>query len=244
MNKIIIDDPILYRTQCKKCSSILSLPFEYDYDEAIKGDIKVDKFKGHNIFYSSITICKENQDFFESFAFCVKCREKIGYLVPKAVIFQVKYTNKLFFFQKKVNLIKYEITEENKDEYELLRNQDKFYNSKYLSKEAVNYAKENIDKCLQNIQKYKKTKKEIETSLSNINKKIKIIKDLFAWNLTEKDNANHLGLEIQNNQVKKKNSIKKSVIDDNNEEERILNELNTFFNDEKGVGKNNINEKI
>ena len=127
-----IDEPILYRTQCIGCSSFLSYPFEYDYDQKKMEDIKIDRYKGDNINYHSENEYNKKNSIFYSFIYCLKCGLKVGYWISQASKKEINNINKLFFFQKNIKMVKYDKSQVSEQQHRIFKQDEIFYNSNYL----------------------------------------------------------------------------------------------------------------
>ena len=221
MDIIHIDfEPILYRIQCKSCLSFLSNPFKYHYNPNKKEEIKVDRFIGNNINYHSENEFNNKNNIVFSFMHCIKCSQKVGYWIIQASKNDVNNINKLFFFPKCINMIKYDKTQVNEEQDQKFKQESIFYNSSSLTKDVIDYAKEHIDNFIINIQKLEKERKDAEFCYNNFDRKIISIKNFFIKNMQDKENAIHLNIDFSKDEesnIKKTNIIvkkEKNVIQD------------------------------
>ena len=238
MEEIVIDEPILYRTQCKSCSSFLSNPFEYDYEPNKKEEhIKIDRYKGDNINYHSENEFNKSNNILYSYIFCLNCGQKVGYWISQASKKEQNNINKLFFFPIKINMVKYDKSQVTEEQDRIFKQEEIFYNSEFLTDEVFQYAKEHIDNFIKNVEVFEKERKEAEYCYRSFDRKINAIKNLFIRNVKDKDNAYHLGIDFskeENPNKKKRNKIwnkKDSDKEDIKEEE----------NHKKSNGKVNLN---
>ena len=178
MEKILKDEPILYRTQCTGCSSFLSNPFEYDYDPN-KSDqqIKVDRYKGDNINYHSENEFNQKNNILYSYIYCLNCGQKIGYWISQASKKEINNINKLFFFQKKINLVKYDKSQVTEEHDRIFKQEEIFYNSEFLTNEVFQYAKEHINNFIKNVENFEKERKESEYCYRSFDRRINAIKN-------------------------------------------------------------------
>ena len=189
-------DKILYRTQCKSCSSYLSIPFEYDYKYNDKGDIKIDRYKGDNINYHADNEFHKNGKILYSSIYCLNCGKEVGYWVSQAGKKGIENINKLFFSTKEVNMLKYDKNQVSKEEDRKFKQEDVFYNENHLTKKVIEYAKEHIDNFLKNVEKFRNERESADFCYKNFDRKILALKNLFYKNVKDRDNAYHLGIDF------------------------------------------------
>ena len=233
MEKISKDEPILYRTQCKSCSSFLSIPFEYDYNPIKNLEIKVDRYKGDNINYHSENEYNNKNNIIYSFIYCLKCGEKVGYWISQASKKEVNNINKLFFFPKNSNMVKYDKSQVTEEQHRKFKQEEIFYNSTSLTKDVVDYAKEHIDNFIKNVEAFEKQRTDIKHCHDCFDRKINSIKNFFIKNMQDKKNSIHLNIDFSKNEennTKKRNIILKNT---GNKEEGIPN-LNIFEGSSNG----------
>ena len=102
-----LDEPILNRVQCIKCSTFLSLPFLLTTEQTEnKDEIKIPRYKGDNINYLAENDYLKQAKVLYSFIYCLKCREKVGYWMSQSSKREEKNINQIFFFKRCVNLIR------------------------------------------------------------------------------------------------------------------------------------------
>ena len=213
---------ILYRIQCNSCFSFLSNPFEYNYQpNKTEEHIKIDRYKGDNINYHSINEYNQKGNIFYSFIYCLKCSQKVGYWISQASKKEENYINKLFFSQKFINMINYDKNNVSKEEDIKFEQEDYFYNSNYLTKEVIKYAKEH---------------NEAEFCYKSFDRRIITLKNLFIKNVKDKNNAYHLGIDFSKEEknIQKRNE----TLNKNNNIEDIQIEEDY---DNKSNGKKNVN---
>jgi hypothetical protein len=232
----INDELILYRTQCKNCLAFLSNPFKYNYNPNKKEEIKVDRFIGDNINYHSDNEYNNKNNIVYSFIHCIKCSQKVGYWIIQASKNDMNNINKLFFFPKCVNMVKYDKTQVTEEQHRKFKQEEIFYNSTSLTQDVIDYAKEHIDNFIKNIQKLEKERKDAEFCYNNFDRKIISIKNFFIKNMQDKENAIHLNIDFSKDDEPKTKKGKIIVIDSKKE----INKSKDNF-DDKSNGKNNLN---
>ena len=235
-------EPELFRIKCKNCLLFLSYPFK---PEIINGEIKLPRYKGDNINYHSENNFFKRDKILYSYIFCLRCHEKIGYWMSQASINQKENINHLFFYQQYIILEKYDKKDVTEEEDKKFKQEEIFYNSKFLTKEVEEFAKEHIDNFIRNVEILEKERSDSRLCYQSFDRKILTLKKLFIYNMKDKDNAYHLGIDFskeENSNEKKRNkswnvSYKNVQGEDsnNNNEKQNLN----IINDEK---KNSINE--
>ena len=251
-NKIIMekidDEPIQYRIQCKFCFSFLSNPFEYNYDpNKIDEQIKIDRYKGDNINYHSINEYNQKGNIFYSFIFCLKCGQKVGYWVSQASKRDINNINKLFFFFYFINMIKYNKNEVTKEEDRKFKQEDIFYNSDFLTKDIIDYAKEHIDNFIENVKKFEFERNDADFCYKSFDKRIIALKNLFIRNVKDRNNAYHLGIDFSKEEINTKKRIRTSNENNNIEEIQIEEDYDNKSNGKKNLNiiqDNNINNNI
>ena len=237
MEKIIIDEPILYRIQCKGCSSFLSNPFEYDYDLSKKDEhIKIDRYKGDNINYHSENEVNKSNNILYSYIFCLSCGQKVGYWISQASKKEQNNINKLFFFPIRINMVKYDKSQVSEEQDRIFKQEEIFYNSEFLTDEVFQYAKEHIDNFIKNVEIFEKERKEAEYCYRSFDRRISAIKNFFIRNVKDKDNAYHLGIDFSKEENPNKKKRNKTWNKKDSDKEDIKEEENN-----KSNGKINLN---
>ena len=256
MIEIEINEPGLYRCQCKKCETFLSNPFILSCDAKVNNEeIKLERYKGDNINYHGENDYHDDGKILYSFIYCLKCNEKIGYWISQASIKQINNINHIFFFIKCINLIKYDGSKISKEEYMKFQQEDIFYNSKYLNPEVVKYAKEHIDNFINNVKKLEKERTDATFCYNSFERRIINLKDLFNKILkNEKKISLKLDFEFSKEQIskakrrnlKRLQKLEKNVdisnggkIEISREEQNGQNNDNHRNNDNNGSDKKN-----
>ena len=231
------NNPILYRIQCIRCFSFLSNPFEYNYQpNKIDEHIKIDRYKGDNINYHSINEYNQKGNIFYSFIYCLKCSQKVGYWISQASKKEENFINKLFFSPKFINMIKYDKNTVEEEEDKKFEQEDSFYNSNDLTKEAINYAKEHIENFIVNVQKFEKERNGAEFCYKSFDRRIITLKNLFIKNVKDRNNAYHLGIDFSKEEINTKKRNKTWNKNNNIEDIQIEEDY-----DNKSNGKKNVN---
>ena len=229
---------MLYRIQCIRCFSFLSNPFEYNYQpNKIDEHIKIDRYKGDNINYHSINEYNQKGNIFYSFIYCLKCSQKVGYWISQASKKEENYINKLFFSPKFINMIKYDKNNVKDEEDRKFKQEDFFYNSKDLTKEVIQYAKEHIDNFIKNVQKFENERNEAEFCYKSFDRRIIALKNLFIKNVKDRNNAHHLGIDFSKEEINTKKRNKTWNKNNNSSEDIQIEE----YYDNKSNGKKNVN---
>ena len=143
MEKMDLDEPLMYRVQCVKCNIFLSMPFKLTAESMeVKDQIKIPRYKGDNLNYHAENDFNNSGKILYSFIYCLTCHEKVGYWMSQASKREEKNINQIFLFRKCVNLIKYDKNSVSEEEDRRFKQEETFYNSQYLTDEVINYAKE------------------------------------------------------------------------------------------------------
>ena len=233
MEKISNEEPKLFRCQCKKCYSFLSYPFKYDGDETkIEQEIKISRYKGDNINYHSENNFFKKNKILYSFIFCLKCHEKVGYWISQAGIKQKENINKLFFFPQYINMIKYDKNYIKEEEDKKFKQEEFFYESKYLTKEIEEYAKEHIDNFIRNVEILEKERNDSTLCYQSFDRKILTLKNLFYTNVKDRENSYNLGIDFSKEEISNAKKRKKLW---NNKDDKLED------SDIKSNGKKNLN---
>ena len=235
-----IDEPKLYRTQCIGCSSFLSYPFQYDYDSKSKEDIKVDRFKGDNINYHSENEYNKKNNIFYSFIYCLKCGLKVGYWISQASKREINNINKLFFFQKNIKMIKYDKSQVTEEQHRIFKQDEVFYNSNFLTKKVVDYAKEHIDNFIQNVEKFESERKEAEYCYRSFDRKIITLKNYFIKAVKDNKNTYHLGIDFSKDE-KQSQKRRNKTWNNKDDKQEVSEDRDEDEYEKKSNGKNNLN---
>lgn len=253
MKKNYSDNPILYRAQCKKCLSFLSNPFEYDYNQDKEDqEIKVERYKGDNINYHAENNFSNKGKIMYSFIYCLKCQEKVGYWLSQASIKEKENINYIFFFSKCINMIIYEKNNVSEEQDRKFKQEEIFYQSNYLSKELIEYAKEHIDNFIKNVEKFEAERHEAELCYKSFDRRIITLKKFFILSVKERKKSFSLGIDFSKEEIssaKKRNKTwnnKNEKENENKDDENIYDtksngkKNNNIINDDK---KDNLNEE-
>ena len=191
-----LDEPILNRIQCIRCSTFLSLPFLLTADSMVSKDqIKLSRYKGDNINYHSKNDFNNSGKILYSFIHCLKCSEKVGYWMSQASIKQKENINHIFFFTKCVNVVRYNKGNVSEEEDKKFKQEEAFYNSQFLTNEVFNYAKMHIDNFLNNLKKFEIQRTEAKHCYDSFNRNILTLKDLFG-KIIQSGKKNNFKLDI------------------------------------------------
>ena len=181
MEKMDLDEPIMFRIQCVKCNVFLSMPFKLTAESnEVKGQIKIPRYKGDNLNYHTEEDLNNSDKILYSFIFCLSCHEKVGYWMSQASKREEKNINQIFLFRKCINLIRYYKNSVSEEEDRKFQQEEAFYNSEYLTDEVINYAKEHIDNFINNLKKLVERREEARHCYDSIDGNILYLKDLFV----------------------------------------------------------------
>ena len=196
MEKMDLDDPILYRIQCVKCNTLLSNPFKLSAESMkIKDQIKIPRYKGDNINYHAQNDFNKSGKILYSFIFCLKCHERVGYWMSQASKREENNINQIFFWRKCINLIRYYKNSVSDEEDKKFKQEEAFYNSQFLTQEVIDYAKEHIDNFIKNVEIFEKQRAEARHCYDSFDRNILTLKELFV-KIIESDKKGQIKLGI------------------------------------------------
>jgi hypothetical protein len=241
------EEPKLFRIKCKKCLLFLSYPFKPDFDlENNNEDIKLPRYKGDNINYHAENNFFKKDKILYSYIFCLRCHEEIGYWISQASVKQKENINQLFFFQQHVILEKYDKKDVTEEEDKKFKQEEIFYNSQFLTKEVEDFAKEHIDNFIRNVEILERERNDSRLCYQSFDRKILTLKKLFIFNMKDRENAYHLGIDFskeENSNEKRRNkSWDVSHKNDNGEDSKDKRNEKKDLNIKNDDGKNSINE--
>ena len=252
MEKMDLDEPLMYRVQCVKCNIFLSMPFKLTAESMeVKDQIKIPRYKGDNLNYHAENDFNNSGKILYSFIYCLTCHEKVGYWMSQASKREEKNINQIFLFRKCVNLIKYNKNSVSEEEDRRFKQEEAFYNSQYLTDEVINYAKEHIDNFLKNLKKLEEQRAEARHCYDSIDRNILYLKDLFV-KIIQGEQKEPLKLdfnfskeEISNAKIRNRLRIKNYEKEKNEEEDSKSNGKKINKNEEEIVqnGQNIINNE-
>ena len=252
MEKMDLDEPLMYRVQCVKCNIFLSMPFKLTAESMeVKDQIKIPRYKGDNLNYHAENDFNNSGKILYSFIYCLTCHEKVGYWMSQASKREEKNINQIFLFRKCVNLIKYYKNSVSEEEDRRFKQEEVFYNSQYLTDEVINYAKEHIDNFLKNLKKLEEQRAEARHCYDSIDRNILYLKDLFV-KIIQGEQKEPLKLdfnfskeEISNAKIRNRLRIKNYEKEKNEEEDSKSNGKKINKNEEEIAqnGQNIINNE-
>ena len=248
MEKMDLDEPLMYRVQCVKCNIFLSMPFKLTAESMeVKDQIKIPRYKGDNLNYHAENDFNNSGKILYSFIYCLTCHEKVGYWMSQASKREEKNINQIFLFRKCVNLIKYNKNSVSEEEDRRFKQEEAFYNSQYLTDEVINYAKEHIDNFLKNLKKLEEQRAEARHCYDSIDRNILYLKDLFV-KIIQGEQKEPLKLdfnfskeEISNAKIRNRLRIKNYEKEKNEEEEDSKSNGKKINKNEEEIGQNGQN---
>ena len=248
MEKMDLDEPLMYRVQCVKCNIFLSMPFKLTAESMeVKDQIKIPRYKGDNLNYHAENDFNNSGKILYSFIYCLTCHEKVGYWMSQASKREEKNINQIFLFRKCVNLIKYNKNSVSEEEDRRFKQEEAFYNSQYLTDEVINYAKEHIDNFLKNLKKLEEQRAEARHCYDSIDRNILYLKDLFV-KIIQGEQKEPLKLdfnfskeEISNAKIRNRLRIKNYEKNKNEEEEDSKSNGKKINKNEEEIGQNGQN---
>lgn len=248
MEEMDLDEPILYRVQCIKCKTYLSNPFKMNNDyKSSQKEIRVERYKGDNINYHSNNDYNQGGKILYSFIYCLKCSEKVGYWMSQASIKEKNNINHIFFFRKCILLLKYDKNSVSEEEDRKFEQEEIFYNSKYLKKDIIDYAKEHINNFIENVEKLEKQRTEARFCYERYEKKILKLKEFFSDQLKYKGKTTlKLGIDFTKDEIikaEKRNKLRLKKIDkyEEKDEEDDDDDKSNGININNGENGNRIN---
>ena len=248
MEKMDLDEPLMYRVQCVKCNIFLSMPFKLTAESMeVKDQIKIPRYKGDNLNYHAENDFNNSGKILYSFIYCLTCHEKVGYWMSQASKREEKNINQIFLFRKCVNLIKYDKNSVSEEEDRRFKQEEAFYNSQYLTDEVINYAKEHIDNFLKNLKKLEEQRAEARHCYDSIDRNILYLKDLFVKIIQGEQkeplklNFNFSKEEISNAKIRNRLRIKNYEKEKNEEEEDSKSNGKKINKNEEEIGQNGQN---
>ena len=191
-----LEEAIMHRIKCKKCQTFLSIPFKLTAETIEqKNEIKIHRYKGDNINYHAENDYNKIGKILYSFIYCLKCHEKVGYWMSQASKREEKNINQIFFWRKCVDLERYHKKSVSEEEDKKFEQEEAFYNSQFLTKEVIDYAKEHIDNFIKNVEMFEKQRTEARHCYDSFDRNIVSLKELFV-KLIQRDKKQPINLGI------------------------------------------------